>query len=246
MKNNNYKKGWMILLGLAFILSTTLTSCASCNNKPPEGKTAEAEEEAFPITDEMLKAVEDAIADPGKGKEFRFLLQVLQDLKAKKQVDINATNPQGFNGNPPSGETALHYAAQLPHINVVKALVQRKANINVKNNYQTTPLMNAASSGHTEVVKFLLEQPGINVNADEHGQTALYKAAERGHKEIVLLLLNYPGRDINKAYNDSNTLRTARSIAQLEYDTAGGPDRAKKQAVYQEIIQELANRGCNP
>jgi hypothetical protein len=242
MKNNDYKKGWMVLLGLAFILSTALTSCA-CGNKKPGNETTKGEE-VLPITDDMLKAVEDAIADPGKGEGFRFLLQVLQDLKAKKQVDINATNPQGVNRNPPSGETALHYAAQLGRLDIVKALVQRKANINVKDVYQDTPLMCAVFYNCTDVVKFLLEQPGIDANADSHGQTALYRAAEGGHKEIVILLLNHPGIDINKVYNDGRTPRTARNIA--EYELKNSVKGIQRKADYEEIIKELTNRGCNP
>ena len=248
----------MILLGIVFILSTTLTSCG-CKNKRPKGKTAgnnmlkgnstenktpkgktagnkapeskPQEEGALPITDEMLKGV--------TGGAYHFLLQVLQDLKAKKQVDINAKD---------SGRTALHYAAQLPNvdINIVKALVERKAAINIKSDAEATPLTEAATQGNTDVVKFLLEQPGIDVNADEYGQTALHLAAEQGHKEIVLLLLNHPGIAINKAYIDNGVPKTARSIAQERLDTIQNFAPTHKLTPYKEIIDELTKRGCNP
>jgi ankyrin repeat protein len=192
----------------------------------------------------MLKAVEDAIADPDKGEEFRFLLRVLQDLKAKKQVGINTQNEQGVNDNSLTGSTPLHYATRMGHLGIIEALVRRGADLNGEDYSQNTPLIEAANGGHIDVVKFLLKQPGINVNAaDMGGETALYIAAEKGYLEIVMLLVGCSDIDINKAYNDSGIPRTARNIAQHMHDGAADP---LKKAAYQQIVEELERRGCSP
>jgi hypothetical protein len=246
MKNSPFKKSWLSLLSLAFFLSATLISC-TCGGggkKPPKEDIAQEKADPFPITDDMLKAVEAAIADPGKGEEFRFLLQGLQDLKAGKQVDINAQNNQSVNGNSATGSTLLHYAVRVGHLGVIKALLKRGADLNAEDFDQNTPLIEATNEGHTDVVKFLLGQPGINVNAVDIGtQTALYIAAEKGYLEMVMLLAGRSDIDINKAYDDNGALRTARNIAQHMHDGAGDP---LKKATYQQIIEELKRRGCNP
>jgi ankyrin repeat protein len=109
--------------------------------------------------------------------------------------------------------TALSYASDRGHLEVVKLLLERKAEVNVKDTfYSATPLIWAAQKGHTEIVRVLLEH-GAQGKEDAlmmgagGGQLALvkvvldngelkaetlsnaYAAAERGkHAEIIELL----------------------------------------------------------
>ena len=55
--------------------------------------------------------------------------------------------------------TALHWAAYNGHLEVVKALVEHGANMNIAmNRAQMTPLMSAAANGQNAIVKYLIEQ----------------------------------------------------------------------------------------
>ena len=54
--------------------------------------------------------------------------------------------------------TPLHYAAEFGHIKVTKFLIEKGANIEVKNEDGNTPLHEAVDGSHFEVVKFLIEK----------------------------------------------------------------------------------------
>ena len=83
------------------------------------------------------------------------------------------------------GETALIAASQEGHIDVVQALLDKGADVNVKANNGTTALIAAAQEGHIEVVRALLDK-GADVYAKNNGGVpALIIAALMGHKEVV-------------------------------------------------------------
>jgi ankyrin repeat protein len=137
----------------------------------------------------------------------------------KKGADVNAKNELG--------KTPLMTAVSGGHTEIVKLLLENKANANVRDgNQDRTILMCAASQGHTEIVGLLLEF-GANVNtrsrkgwlADDlelgtfiipEGRTALYIAAEKGHTNVVKILLE-AGADVNaKARNKHTPLGIAK------------------------------------
>ncbi len=62
-------------------------------------------------------------------------------------------------------------------------------NVNTKDRYGHTPLMEAAKSGDAEAVKDLLRRGADREAKSEKGKTALHYAAANGHVEIVNLLL---------------------------------------------------------
>ena len=57
-----------------------------------------------------------------------------------------------------AGRMSLYLAARKGHIEVLKLLLDKGADISVANADGWTPLNAAASSGHLEVVKLLLDQ----------------------------------------------------------------------------------------
>jgi len=94
------------------------------------------------------------------------------------------------------GRTALHLAAVEGHLDAVRLLVDRGANIYARTFIGATPLMYAALGGHNEIVKFLISK-GADVNTQNNkGGTALNLAAVKGHSDTVKLLLN-KGANIN-------------------------------------------------
>ncbi len=103
--------------------------------------------------------------------------------------------------------TPMHFAAERGHLDVVKLLYERgadvnpapnwdivplvferAANIDIYWNWKNTPLHLAAREGHADVVDFLLKH-GADVNAQNaDGQTPVQCAVEGGHEEAASLL----------------------------------------------------------
>ena len=106
-------------------------------------------------------------------------------------VDVNCSTSETLEDEPKKGITALEWAARKGHTEVVKVLLDNKADVNVSRTTDgVTPLYTAAQNGHIDVVKLLLDNKA-EVNASEHtdGATPLFMAAQNGHIDVVKLLL---------------------------------------------------------
>ncbi len=86
---------------------------------------------------------------------------------------------------------------------IIKLLIKKGANIEVKDDENWTPLMCAAHFNSKEVVELLLEK-GANIEAkDNEGETALIRAAYNDSKEVTKLLIK-KGANINEKNNNEN------------------------------------------
>lgn len=103
-----------------------------------------------------------------------------RELDNGAQIDLS---------EPKSTLTALHFAAQEGHLDAVRLLLERGANINSKNFRSSTPLMLASRAGHLEIVRLLVEKGADLEIVDGRDETALFLAAESGHVEVVKLLV---------------------------------------------------------
>ena len=108
-----------------------------------------------------------------------------------------------------SGWTPLYWASLNGHVEVVKALLAAKAEVNKSSNGGTTPLHGASSKGHVEVVKALLAAEAEVNKSDIGGRTPLYMASYKGHVDVVKALLAAEA-EVNKSNNNGWTsLRAA-------------------------------------
>jgi outer membrane protein assembly factor BamB len=93
-----------------------------------------------------------------------------------KGVDVNAQTPYGA--------TALHFAADKGHLEVVRLLLQHKAKANLKDTfYSATPITWAQMRNHWEVVKELVDAGAENAAA------LLTPAVKAGKLEVVRAIL---------------------------------------------------------
>jgi hypothetical protein len=108
-----------------------------------------------------------------------------------------------------SGTTALQWACERGHLDVVQLLLEKGADVNAQGGECGNALQAAAQGGHLEIVQLLLEK-GADVNTQgRHYGNAFYAAARGGHLKIVQLLLE-KGADVNvQGGRYSNALQAA-------------------------------------
>jgi ankyrin repeat protein len=126
------------------------------------------------------------------------------NLLENYNVDVNATDIHR--------QTALQWAAQRNHPEIVRVLLRAGASVNHRCSAGFTPLHDAAREGNIEIVGLLLEA-GARVDLmNKFGWTPLRSAAEHGHTETVKLLLQYgvsPFRELDYSGQTIGTLRRA-------------------------------------
>ena len=113
----------------------------------------------------------------GHGKVLELILQSNQDY------DINESDDHG--------RTALTWASQFSHDEVVQILLDNGADVNAQGGEYGDALQAASSGGHEKVVKLLLDK-GADLEAKDKydGATPLWRAAGNGHEAVVKLLLD--------------------------------------------------------
>jgi ankyrin repeat protein len=88
------------------------------------------------------------------------------------------------------GWTALHFAVNAGHIEIVRSLLSSGANPQIQEDKDDrTPLLMAAAKGDIESVKLLLEYKALVDVQQLDGDTPLICAASEGYPSIVKLLL---------------------------------------------------------
>lgn len=85
-----------------------------------------------------------------------------------------------------SGWTALHFAAELSgNLAMVHSLVQAGAEINKKDHYGRTPLLDACVKGNTGIAKYLMNKGADIEAADDSGRTPLTEACRDDNLSLV-------------------------------------------------------------
>jgi uncharacterized protein len=121
---------------------------------------------------------------------------------------INAFLDAGINPNVQDavdGRTALISAAARGDLEVVKLLLSRHANLNVKDKRGYTALSHAIEAMYEDVADVLLSQPDLDPNSRGlNGSTALITYVWRDRKDAVQKLLDH-GADVNAQDADGDT-----------------------------------------
>ncbi|XP_076436857.1 uncharacterized protein LOC143276258 isoform X2 [Babylonia areolata] len=106
------------------------------------------------------------------------IIQYILDIEA---IDVNATDEGGW--------TPLMWATESQLVNVVKYLVSRGGDPNLKDNEENNALHWAAFAGSVEIAELFLDLGCELDTPNEHGDRPLHIAARQDHYEVVVILL---------------------------------------------------------
>ncbi|KAA0717375.1 KN motif and ankyrin repeat domain-containing protein 1 [Triplophysa tibetana] len=137
-------------------------------------------------------------------------MRVVEELFGKGDVNAKASQ---------AGQTGLMLAVSHGRMDMVKALLACRADINIQDDEGSTALMCASEHGHVEIVKLLLAQPGCDATLSDNDESnALSIALEAGHKDIAVLL--YAHMNFSKAQSpiiiQTDTLAKSQSLQGLK------------------------------
>lgn len=131
-----------------------------------------------------------AMADERLNSDFRVAagmgqMERVQSL-LKQGADVNSRAPSA--GEVPAGGTALMLAAARNHLEIVKFLISKGANVNQADEGGGTALIYAAWKGYKDIVAVLLEKGADIFAKTRDGRTPLSVAKQYGHTEIEQML----------------------------------------------------------
>ena len=135
---------------------------------------------------------------------------ILLYLLNKYQVNIEqSTSTVIEGGHAVEGATPLWTASTLGHLDLVKTLVERGADIEHATDSQSTPLRGAAFDGHLDVVEYLIKR-GANIDKpNQVGQSPLTIAAAMKQIETVKHLIASGANVHHKGHNGDMPLHVA-------------------------------------
>ena len=160
------------------------------------------------VNDENYEALKifikaDISKEDKEGLNASLLIAV--DKNNKDMVTLllkNGANPDYEAGY--YSDTPLHLAISKGFDDIVKLLLDKKADVNLKNSYGNTPLHVAVSVGNDNLIKLLLDKKA-DVNAKGSGDdTPLHIAIRKGYYDVAKLLLDRKA-DINLKNRYGNT-----------------------------------------
>lgn len=107
----------------------------------------------------------------------------------------------GFDVNTPNtaGYTALMVAAERGRADIVKLLLDHKADPNVAAQDASTALMLAAENNQPEIVKLLIGRGADPNRQDNNGWTAVLKAAYQGNAKCIEILASHSKLELDRA-----------------------------------------------
>ncbi len=121
-----------------------------------------------------------------------------------------ASNPGIVHARNSIGETALHFLAVENDLEGVTWLIRQGADINTRNNFEATPLMEAASLNYVALCRFLLAQ-GADVFAKDKNDGTVFSAASMSdaadacETTLLELMLEHLGDvDLNDVIEELN------------------------------------------
>ena len=148
----------------------------------------------------------------------------IHDLAQKGDLEpvkaLVEQNPELVNARDKDSRTPLHWACRGVHLEMVKFLVDKGADVNAEDSNKVVPLHSLAVRNSAEAIKILLTKEASIDAKDYGGDTALHYAAMYDAKDAVALLIT-KGADIE---NRDDYQRTPLLLCARE---RGGPETTR-------------------
>ncbi|XP_055853441.1 serine/threonine-protein phosphatase 6 regulatory ankyrin repeat subunit C [Episyrphus balteatus] len=120
-------------------------------------------------------------------------------------------------GNPLNGRTPLHLAFFYGHLPVARILLNKKADINVKDNNGVTPCHCAVDANQYDILKFALDNGADMEAMDMSGWTLLLRAVGMHSDLMIVKLLHQQGSKLGALdVNGLNCMELARLFGNNE------------------------------
>uniref|UniRef100_A0A8C4F0H4 Euchromatic histone-lysine N-methyltransferase 2 n=1 Tax=Dicentrarchus labrax TaxID=13489 RepID=A0A8C4F0H4_DICLA len=123
-------------------------------------------------------------------------LETVNMLLETGQVDVNAQDSGGW--------TPIIWAAEHKHVDVIKALLNRGADVTINDKELNVCLHWAAYAGNVDIAELVLNSGCSLTSVNMHGDTPLHIAAREGYLECVTLFLSR-GADIDIMNREGDT-----------------------------------------
>mmetsp|Transcript_20560 Transcript_20560/g.26639 ORF Transcript_20560/g.26639 Transcript_20560/m.26639 type:complete len:212 (-) Transcript_20560:117-752(-) len=145
--------------------------------------------------------------DASEGVSSEMLLEAAEtgDLETvvriieSKEVDINAVDDV-------DSYSALMMSAEAGHLEIVKALIEAGAQVEIRDSYGRTPLYAAAVAGHIEIVRFLVRDASADVQAtDCEDRSVLWASCAVRRIDIAAVLLEDNECNLNTVAGSGET-----------------------------------------
>ncbi|TKS88396.1 Histone-lysine N-methyltransferase EHMT2 [Collichthys lucidus] len=123
-------------------------------------------------------------------------LEIVNMLLETGQVDVNAQDSGGW--------TPIIWAAEHKHVEVIKSLLNRGADVTINDKELNVCLHWAAYAGNVDIAELVLNSGCSLASVNMHGDTPLHIAAREGYLECVTLFLSR-GADIDIMNREGDT-----------------------------------------
>ncbi|KAI5737096.1 hypothetical protein M8J76_009979 [Diaphorina citri] len=177
--------------------------------------SAETEENAHACDTESSYCKEEEVWS----SQYKWYAQILDKTCSAMMDNLFKTQKHvcDLDHQDTNGLTALHYATDLGHIEVVKFLINAGCRVDVGEIENLTALHLASARGHTELVE-LLVKAGANVNRKTSDKSSpLHYASARGFTDTVNLLVSNGAVVDSLDSSERSPLYLAASRGQLSY-----------------------------
>ena len=139
----------------------------------------------------------------------------INDISTVKGLLSNART--SIDGQDWDGTTALIAASGFGHVELVKWLLDNKAQVDLSGSNKITALMEASRGGWLQIVVKLVQAGAyVHTLSSESGVSALWLAASAGHSQVVLFLLSQSSDPNVKRIDGRSALMAAAASAHLE------------------------------
>ncbi|MCP5499551.1 MAG: ankyrin repeat domain-containing protein [Leptospiraceae bacterium] len=125
-----------------------------------------------------------------KSKETPLSLALQNEDEEKRKIAaFLLDNTANINYKNADGQSLLHLSAQFGYLDIVKKIIQKKADVNAKAANGSTPLMLALYAQKSNVVDYLKDLSDLNV-IDEKDSGLIHYGAEYGTAKFIQFLIS--------------------------------------------------------